>query len=261
MQYGSIKALALTELGRYDLVEAALEQEVTDDAHPFGQANQALARANFLAALEAWEPAAAAALDAMQRALGLSRIWMQHRLLAIAVSMAARAGETTFAETAQIEAIAEAAGLEPAALARAEASLSAGRAKEARELLEREIASLAETDDHLDLAQALECLGRVSVKLAHWDEALAAADRGLSLTARSGQLSLIWKLRGCRARALDHLGRTEEAEQDRDRATTEFELLASRIHDPALRGWFVRQPLAALWLGRSSGSMIAEVPK
>ena len=45
VQYGSIKTLALIELGRYDLVEAALGEEVTDDAHPFGQANQAYARA------------------------------------------------------------------------------------------------------------------------------------------------------------------------------------------------------------------------
>ena len=262
VQYGSIKAVALTELGRYDLVEAALDEEVTDDDHPFGQAMQALARANYLAALEAWEPAAAAALDAMQRASRLSRIWMQEWLLAIAVSMAARAGDTKFAETAQIEAIAEAAGLAPAMLPLAEAKLSAGRAKDSRDLLEREIASLVQTDDRrLDLARALECLGRVSVKLGHWDEALAAADRGLSLTTRSGQLPLTWKLRGCRARALAHLGRTEEAGTDRDRAAADFELLASRIHDPALRGWFVRQPLATLWLGRSNDSTIGEVPQ
>ena len=44
VQYGSIKALALTELGRYDLVDAALDEEVTDDEHPFGRANQAFAR-------------------------------------------------------------------------------------------------------------------------------------------------------------------------------------------------------------------------
>jgi tetratricopeptide (TPR) repeat protein len=38
VQYGTIKALALVELGRYDLVEAAIAQEVTDDDHPFGRA-------------------------------------------------------------------------------------------------------------------------------------------------------------------------------------------------------------------------------
>ena len=38
VQYGSIKAIALTEAGRFDEVDAAIGQEVTDDDHPFGQA-------------------------------------------------------------------------------------------------------------------------------------------------------------------------------------------------------------------------------
>jgi hypothetical protein len=74
VQYGSIKTLALVELGRYDLVEAALGEEVTDDAHPFGQANQAFARAHYLGAIEAWEPAAAAVLAGMQQASALSAV-------------------------------------------------------------------------------------------------------------------------------------------------------------------------------------------
>jgi predicted ATPase len=89
VQYGSIKALALTELGRYDLVEAALDEEVTDDDHPFGQANQAFARATYLGAIEAWEPAARAALDAMQRGAALSRVWMQQGMLTLASSLGA----------------------------------------------------------------------------------------------------------------------------------------------------------------------------
>ena len=140
MQYGSIKTLALIELGRYDLVEAALGEEVTDDAHPFGQANQAYARAHYLAALEAWEPAAAALLDAMQRASKLSRIWMQFNLVGLAVSLGARAGDVVLGLTSQVEAIAETAGLGPSVLARAEADLASGRVTEARESLERNVA-------------------------------------------------------------------------------------------------------------------------
>ncbi len=45
VQYGSIKATALTRLGRFDEVARALGQEVTDDAHPFGRAHAQLARA------------------------------------------------------------------------------------------------------------------------------------------------------------------------------------------------------------------------
>src|SRR5439155_21216575 len=160
VQYGSIKTFALVELGRYDVVDAALGEEVTDDAHPFGQANQAFARAHYLAAIEAWEPAAAAVLAGMQRASALSRVWMQFGLLGLGVTLAARAGDIVRAETAQVEAIADAAGLGPSEVARAEADLAAGGAGAARDRLERNTASLAATAASLELSHAVECLAR-----------------------------------------------------------------------------------------------------
>ncbi|MDQ1456561.1 MAG: hypothetical protein QOH28_2181 [Actinomycetota bacterium] len=252
VQYGSIKTLALVELGRYDLVDAALGQEVTDDAHPFGQANQAYARAHYLAAIEAWEPAAAAVLTGMQQASALSRVWMQLGLLAVAITLEARAGDEVRAETAQVAAIADVAGIGPSVLARAEAELAAGAASEARDHLVPNVAFLEEMDAQLELARALECLARAWIDLGDWNEAVATADRGLVLTARSGQLPLTWRLRGCRAHALDQLGRAEEARAARAQAQDDFDTLTGRISDPALQAWFIRQPLAARWLERTA---------
>ena len=253
VQYGSIKTLALIELGRYDLVEAALGEEVTDDAHPFGQANQAYARAHYLAALEAWEPAAAALLDAMQRASKLSRIWMQFNLVGIAVSLGARAGDAVRALTSQVEAIAETAGLGPSVLSRAEADLASGRVTEARESLERNVADLTKSDrSRTEMSHALECLARAYAELGDWEKTLTTTDRALESTIATGQLPLTWRLRGCRADALDHLGRGDEAAAERAQANNEFDTLTGRIADPDLRAWFVRQPLAVRWLGRPS---------
>src|ERR1019366_6263569 len=42
VQYGTIKSFALVDLGRFDAAWEALEQEVADDAHPFGQVFQGL---------------------------------------------------------------------------------------------------------------------------------------------------------------------------------------------------------------------------
>jgi class 3 adenylate cyclase len=250
VQYGSIKAQALTELGRFDEVDAALDAEVTDDAHPFGHANQAYARAVYLAAIEAWEPAAAATLDAMQRASSLSRTWMQRGLLDIAVILRAHAGDLVSISTSQIQAIADAAGLQSTALAQAEAELAAGHAEDARDRLEHGISSLAAMERYRDLAHGLECLARAWTDLGAWDQALDAADRGLGLTTRTGQLPLAWQLRGCRANTLDKLKRSDEAAHDRARACHDFDTLASRIADDTLRDWFGRQPLAVRWLGR-----------
>ena len=188
VQYGSIKTLALTELGRYDLVDGALAQEVTDDAHPFGQANQALARASYLAAIEAWEPAAAAALDAMERAASLSRIWMQLALHTTAVTLDARAGEAVRATTKQIEAIAERTGLKMSPIARAETELAAGDAEGARSRLERALQSQLDADLALEAGRTFECLARTLVELGDWDGVIATAERGLALTTSTGQL-------------------------------------------------------------------------
>ena len=59
---------------------------------------------------------------------------------------------------------------------------------------------------------------------------------------------MAWRLRGCKAHALDQLGRSDEAADDRARANTDFGTLARRIPDPELQAWFNRQPLAARWL-------------
>ena len=172
VQYGSIKALALTELGRYDLVDAALDEEVTDDEHPFGQANQAFARASYLGAIEAWEPAAVAALDAMQRGAALSRVWMQQGMLTVATSLRAH-GATAMAEAmVAIDAIADANGIRPTALARAEVELAEGRVSGAREELERVVGPLTTNDLRRDLTHALELLARVLSDLGQWDDAL-----------------------------------------------------------------------------------------
>ena len=72
------------------------------------------------------------------------------------------------------------------------------------------------------------------------------------ITLGTGRLPLTWRLRGCRAHALDQLGRTEEATAARAQAQDDFDTLTGRIADPTLQGWFIRQPFAARWLGRAA---------
>ena len=93
-------------------------------------------------------------------------------------------------------------------LARAEAELASGRATEARDRLERNIAHLTKSDpSRTEMPHALECLARAYAELGDWDRTLTTTDRGLESTIATGQLPLTWRLRGCRADALDQLGR------------------------------------------------------
>src|SRR5262249_47197648 len=76
VQYGTIKSFALIDLGRFDEAWHALEQEVADEAHPFGRAFQHMGRT--------WWHAAAGDVDRVLSdvprvfadARALQRAWM-----------------------------------------------------------------------------------------------------------------------------------------------------------------------------------------
>jgi class 3 adenylate cyclase len=252
VQYGSIKALALSELGRYDEVDAALDQEVTDDDHPFGQANQAFARAHYLNLLDAWEPAASAALDSMQRGSALMRVWMQAGMVTIATSLAARAGDAVHETTDRIIAMGRHAGLGPMPIAIADELLARGDPRAAIDVIQPRAGSLSAAGIGQEAPHLYERLARAYLDAGEPADALVAADRGLELTASTGQLPVSWRLHGSRAAALDALGRGDEADRERELARAEFEMLADRIADPDLRQWFEGQPLAYRWLGREA---------
>jgi class 3 adenylate cyclase len=246
VQYGSIKALALTEAGRYDLVDVALAEEVTDDDHPFGRASQAYARTHFLAGIGAWRPFAAVALDAMRRAESMSRVWMQRGILNDALVAGVRAGNVEAAELVEIQTIAAHSGVVPSERTLAEIDLAAGRAIEARDRLLGYVVALEADDNDVEQSHALECLARAYVALGDWANALDLAEGGLTLATTSGQRPLQWRLRRSRAEVLDHLGRFDEAVADRVRSSEEFGALADLISDDARRTWFLSQwPAAA----------------
>jgi hypothetical protein len=151
---------------------------------------------------------------------------------------------------AAIDAIAVANHIRPTAFARALRELTEDRASEARAELEGVAESLTTDELRRDLVHALELLASALSDLGQWEDLLAVCDRGLALCDDTGAVPTAWRLRVCRSHALDQLGRGNEAVDDRVRANSEFDTLARRIHDPELRAWFNRQPLAARWLGR-----------
>lgn len=76
VQYPTIKALALLDLGRYGEAWEALQQEVSDEAHPFGRVHQQLGVGIYLAELMAFEQAVETLREVVVQAKALSRPWM-----------------------------------------------------------------------------------------------------------------------------------------------------------------------------------------
>jgi len=243
VQYGSIKAIALVDLGRFDAVEAALAQEVADADHPFGQAMQQLGRTVFLERIDAREAAMATGRDALRRAGELSRTWMQSWLRELLGSLAARMGKPEQEIQAWFgDPVAPGFGI--AGVAEVHRAIADGRAESA-------IDSLVESRD----AQHRHALRR------HWIEsgdALAAAQlaaerpadaaatalEALAAAKETGCESLAWRLEARLAQAHERLGNAAEAATWRSAARTRHAALAERLGDPALRRAFESQPLA-----------------
>jgi tetratricopeptide (TPR) repeat protein len=240
VQYGSIKAIALTEAGRYDEVDAAIAQEVTDDEHPFGQAMASHARSVFLTRIGAWGPALASIDDTLNRAEQVSRVWMQHWAGSLMAVVAAHAGRDAELESAVTDA--RVFGEWNHGLTGAEVALAEGDVTRALELA----TPVCPTDGQTPIAdhvRALLLVAQAQQAVGNHPAVLDAVDRGLALAESMGYGALIWQLRRVRGLALEALGAGESAEV-LAAAAAEFRVLADRIADAELRAWFERQPLA-----------------
>jgi tetratricopeptide (TPR) repeat protein len=242
VQYGSIKAIALSEMGRFHEVDAAIAEEVTDDAHPFGQAMASLARSVFLARIGAWGPATGSLADTLARATELSRVWMQYWAGSLLAAVAAECRRTPLGPVPDLGSLPSFGrwdrGMTGAWIALAEGRPEAVVADAAALTAEGAEGPNAETLRGLDL------VARAHLELGDEEAALGAATRGVALAETMEAMATGWRLRRVRALALDGLGRGEEAETEASRAVTEFETLARRIADPDLERWFRGQSLA-----------------
>lgn len=242
VQYGSIKAIALTEMGRFDEVAAAIGQEVTDDEHPFGQAMASLARSVYLMRLGAWGPAAESLSDTLRRAGEVSRVWMQFWAGSMQAVVVAHCRRVTAADVPDVGSLVT-FGQWTRGLTGAQVALAEHDPARALELV---VPSLPGSDatplaDHVRL---LDVVAQAQLALGDADAALDAARQGLELADDMGFGSLAWRLRRVRALALAELGRHDDAEAVERQAALEFATLAARIPESEMRAWFERQPLA-----------------
>ena len=240
VQYGSIKAIALTEAGRFDEVQEAIDQEATDDDHPFGQAMASLARSVLLTRLCAWGPAANSLTETLAWADQLNRVWMQFwagSLMAVVrehvegQSVGGADALPTFGEWS----------VGPTG---AQVALARGDFARAVEVVGPACPQPSEPSPNADHVRALDVLAQAHLGLGDHAAALDAATHGLDLADAMGYGAAVWRLRRVRSLALAALDLDDEAGIEAALASTEFRALAARIADPDLRAWFERQPLA-----------------
>ena len=240
VQYGSIKAIALARCGRFDEVEAALAQEITDDDHPFGHAIARLARTEYLATVGALEQAAAEGVAAFHEATMVSRRWMQQWLVNLLTSVRVRLERQGRPVPSSLSDLLDDSPIRRSVPARAEVELADGRPDVARDLLEPELARLAGEGRIRELLDAR--LLHAEAALADGDAAGAVGECRTALAAALdlGYATIAWRLRVVLALAAEATGDAATATEQRARAAAEFGVLRDRITDAALRTGFGR---------------------
>jgi tetratricopeptide (TPR) repeat protein len=241
VQYPTIKAFALMDLGRFDEAWASLQQEVADEAHRFGAAVQQLGIAVYLERVGAVDAAFEHAKETLKEARSLNRTWMQRWLVDLLEVLAARRGEAPPADF-QGE---YAPGFSASPIAGAERKLLEGDPEAALELA----ADIAPKMDGLGMhnakLQALVLSALALEKLGRLDDAAESAAETLVELDRLGFRSLAWRLHALRARALRAAGDSVGAGREREKAWEIVSSIAATIPDPNHRAAFESDPVAA----------------
>lgn len=243
VQYGTIKALALIELGRFADASAALETEVADDEHPFGRTFREMGEAVYFFESGDYERAAERAQKVIPQAEQLGRAWMIPWATTI-LGAALLHGRATDDHVPGIPGILDDTGRHATRKLRVDLLLAAGNAAEALRLCDEEIEVSTHwggTRDRLAMAdpraRALLLLGRAFEALETCEAALAEAEPA------SARL-IIWRMHAARARALAELGDKVGAAAAKVASATVLQQVAATIADPAARKRFLSQPAA-----------------
>ena len=246
VQYGTIKSFSLLELGHFDEAWQALEQEVADEAHPFGRAFQHLGRTWWHAAAGDFDRVLADLPRLFSEARALQRTWMlpwAEGMLANAIIARSPPGTSERQLGAEIEK----AGGRLADEARIAAHLHAGNAAAAIAASE---ACMPQFERVLRLRNRWlveEMRLRALLTQERFEEVRVGTEAALAVVTPLGWRALEWRLRAVRAQALAALGDRGDAAVENRAATGILRAMAQTL-DPPRRAGFLAQPQAAALL-------------
>ena len=238
VQYPTIKAMALLDLGRFDGAWESLQQEVADAEHRFGAAVKSLGTAVYLEQAGALEEAVALAKPTLQEAAELKRTWMQRWLVDLLERLALRTGSgESYPEIGEY-----APGFSGSPVVAAEQKLAGGEPEEALRLASEFSAQMLGMGVQRTALLADEVAAHALEALDRSAEAASLAGKTLAAADECGFRTLAWRLRALRARTLDDAAL---AAQERAAARAIVREIAEHIPDAAHRASFGRELRAA----------------
>jgi tetratricopeptide (TPR) repeat protein len=242
VMYPTFKGRALIQLGRYGQAWDALQDEVTDQSHPFAKAFQGLGTGWYYYHLEAYDQALATFEQAYEGMTRVGRPWF--RLDALSGLALAHIGCGTINEDmlARLKADVSGFDLEFRAVILSAIELYFGRPEEALRLAR--IAQKQEMEYmkgfqvfHSVDGLLLEC--HAFRQLNQPQALLEKVNEGLWITGRMAYRPAAWKFNGLKGWALDRIGQKNEADRAYQAAATVIRELAETIEKAELQQSFL----------------------
>jgi len=234
VQYPTIKALALMELGRFGDAWRSLEQEIADEAHRFGAALRDMGKLQYEMSVGAYEAAFDRAPHVISESRVLVRAWMLRWTgLVLAGVAPVYTGDT--ATLGRIEALVDDTGYSLGATGKAALALARGDLGAAR-------TELSAADDEYNVPAnvgsnlaRLQVIAGIDAAQERWDAARANLISAVALAREKSARGRLWRLLGELALVEDKLGSTDAASANRAEARNLLSEIAATIPDETHR--------------------------
>jgi class 3 adenylate cyclase/tetratricopeptide (TPR) repeat protein len=235
VQYPTLKALALLNLGRFDEARRSLDEEVADEAHRLGRAFKELGLGVYYLELMAYEQAIEKLESTIKQATLLGRVWMQNYARISLVKALAESGLKDHQyykdNIKSLENMSK-----PIAMVRiGESARVKGKLSEAIEIAEKAESLAKEAGFRPDAVHALMLKAQSSSDMGMLKEALTFTEEAIRLAEEMSYLPMLWRILGLKADVLMQLKEKDRSEIEYQKASKVIYKLAENISDDALR--------------------------
>jgi len=252
VQYPTLKALALLNLGRFDEARRSLDEEVADEAHRLGRAFKELGLGVYYLELMAYEQAIEKLESAIKQATLLSRVWMQDNARISLVEAIAVSGLKDHQYKDNLKSLENLS--KPMAMVRiGESARAKGKLPEAIEIAKKAEALAKESDLRPDAVHALVLKAQSYSDMGMLQEALSFTEEAIQLAEEMSYLPMLWRILGLKADVLMQSNEKDRSEIEYQNASGVIHKLAENISDDALRINFMSSRPVTSVLTHSSG--------
>lgn len=240
--YSTIKALALSKLGRYDEAWESIQQELAEEAYLFGSALKRFAEGIYLSDQMAYEEAVAVFEEVIKQAEQMGRSWLKlwaQAELSRTLLHIKKPSEVNLEWSDQNIANTPTALMAEKPVLLGEIALRKGNFEEALRCARN---SCSEAEKHgwrPAYVIALELQLRILLKLDKAGNVISIADEGILMAEQMNYATLELLIRISKAKALDLRGKTKLAVEQYQTAVTIIHKLAENMSNDDLKKSFL----------------------